>query len=118
MYDFDETIVSDLHKDAYGFRPYTGWWIMWGEASDLSKQEIWDDLIDALTFRQEVEKQEQAHAIVRFEQLIAKTIEHGAGDRETALRWIMDASICNGDWEFLCYEHGLPYSFFNKREAA
>ncbi len=118
MYTFDADTVSDLHKDAYGFRPSGYWWTMWEEASDLRRQEIWDDLIDALRMEQEYEAERHARAIDRFEHLVAKTIEHGARDRETALRWIMDASICNGDWEFLCHEHGLPYGFFNKREAA
>ncbi len=22
--------------------------------------------------------------------------------------------VCNGDWEFLCYNLGLPYGHFNK----
>ena len=118
MFTFDEDTVSDLFKDAYGFRPSGSFWVTWEKASNLRKQIIWDDLIDVLRAEQEHERQAQARAIDRFEHLVAKTIEHGAADRETALRWIMDASICDGDWEFLCHEHGLPYGFFNKREAA
>ena len=118
VYTFDETIVSDLHKDAYGFRPSSYWWEVWSESTDDQKQGTWDDLIDALRVEQEYEAERHARAIERFEHLVAKTIEHGAADRETALRWIMDASICDGDWEFLCHEHGLPYGFFNKLEAA
>jgi hypothetical protein len=118
VYAFDENIVSDLHKDAYGFRPSGSWWMMWNEASDLRRQEIWDDLIDALRAEQEYEAERHARAIERFEGLVSKTIEHGAADRETALRWIMDASECNDDWEFLCHVYGLPYGFFNKLEAA
>lgn len=118
MFTFDADIVSDLHKDARGFRPSGYWWTMWEEASDLRRQEIWDGLLNELSYALEHERQAQARAIDRFEHLVAKTMEHGAADRETALRWIMDASICDGDWEFLCHEHGLPYGFFNKREAA
>ena len=118
MYTFDETIVSDLHKDAYGFRPSAYWWQVWSESTDDQKQGTWDDLLDMASHSIERERQAHVRAIEKFEQLVAKTIEHGAGDRETALRWIMDASICDGDWEFLCHEHGLPYGFFNKREAA
>lgn len=117
-FTFDDTIVSDLHKDARGFRPSWSWWEMWEEASDLRRQEIWDGLLDELSSAQEQERQAQAQATERFEQLVAKTQEHGARDRETALRWIMDASDCNGDWEYLCWQHGLPYGFFLKREAA
>lgn len=118
MFTFDANIVSDLHKDAYGFRPSAYWWEIWSESTDEQKQGTWDDLIDQLNYSMEQEKQAQARAIDRFEHLVAKTIEHGAADRETALRWIMDSSDCNGDWEYLCWQHGLPYGFFNKREAA
>jgi hypothetical protein len=38
----------------------------------------------------------------------------GARNRETALKWIMDASNANGDWEYLCHELGLPYSYFKQ----
>ena len=50
----------------------------------------------------------------KFEQHVINTMCMGARDRETALRWIMDASTRNGDWEFLCYDLGLPYGHFNK----
>jgi len=53
-------------------------------------------------------------AIVAFEVLVTKTINSGAKTREVALRWIMEASTCDGDWEYLCYTHGLPYSYFRK----
>jgi hypothetical protein len=39
----------------------------------------------------------------------------GAGDRATALRWIMEASSANGDWEYLCWDLGLPYHYFTKQ---
>lgn len=118
MFTYDENTVSDLHKDAYGFRPSAYWWEIWSESTDEQKQGTWDDLIDQLNYSMEQEKQAQARAIDRFEHLVAKTIEHGAANRETALRWIMDASDCRGDWDYLCWQHGLPYGFFNKREAA
>ena len=60
VYTFDENIVSDLHKDAYGFRPAGSWWMMWEEASDLRRQEIWDNLVDDLNHSMDQEKQAQA----------------------------------------------------------
>lgn len=115
-YTFDENIVSDLHKDAYGFRPGTRFWGFWDSATDAEKQAEWDLLIKALERRIEEDAAQEKACIAQFEQLVSKSIAAGAANRETALRWIMDASTCNGDWEFLCYEHGLPYSYF--RQAA
>ena len=67
--------------------------------------------------REEADREvREAEAVVKFEQHVTNTICMGAKDRTTALRWIMDASNANGDWEYLCYELGLPYHYF--REAA
>lgn len=48
MYTYDEQIVSDLHKDAYGCRPSSFWWQCWQEASPEEKQAEWDDLLETL----------------------------------------------------------------------
>lgn len=114
VYTFDADTVSDLHKDAYGFRPSELFWEEWLSASDAQKQKIWDSLERALQVTIAEEKEREAVAKERFEALVAKTIQSGARDREQALRWIMDASNCNGDWEFLCWEHGLPYRYFGQ----
>jgi hypothetical protein len=111
-YTFDENIVSDLHKDAYGIRPGSAFWAQWDEASDDGKQVIWDRLLRSLDAAMEQEQEQERVAIERFEALVAKTLEAGAADREAALRWIMDASSANGDWEYLCFKHGLPYRYF------
>lgn len=115
-YTFDSDIVSDLHKDAYGFRPSQGWYEAWDKSSDDEKQQTWDDLLVALDRAIAEEKASQLDGIMRFEALVTKNIELGAKDRKTALRWIMDASEANGDWEYFCYLNFLPYHYM--REAA
>ena len=118
MYTFDEDMISDLHKDVCGFRPSAYWWTMWREASDLRRQEIWDDLLDDLRYEQEQRAKAQARAIESFEKLVSDTIQMGARDRESALRWILDAwndrSIFPNDYEHFCYEHNLPYEMANQ----
>lgn len=113
-YTFCEDTISDLFKDVYGMRPGVGFWERWAEATDAEKQEQWDWLVAALGHVIAEEEAAKERAVVEFEKLVSETIASGAKNRETALRWIMDASICNGDWEFLCYEYGLPYRYFNK----
>lgn len=114
-YTFCNDSISDLFKDVYGMRPGQGFWERWETASDDEKQAEWDWLVQALgQVNAELEEASKS-AIERFEKHVTNTICMGAGDRETALRWIMDASICNGDWEFLAYENGLPYNYFGKK---
>jgi hypothetical protein len=104
-----QQIYWDMYKDAYNVRPRgvdTSTWTI----EDFNHEfEYLGKVIEAA----EADRKEQEEiAVQRFEQLILNTIVNGAKSRKDALRWIMDASICNGDWEFLCYEHGLPYGFF------
>lgn len=87
-YTFDENIVSDLHKDARGYRPGQGWWDHWSYADDELKQFIWDSLCVELDESIAREKQIEQEAIADFEQEVQKYINLGAGDRTTALRWM------------------------------
>jgi hypothetical protein len=111
-YTFDADTVSDLHKDTYGFRPSDLFWEEWIGSTDAQKQTIWDGLLRALDITMERDREAERVAIERFEALVRVNISAGAEDRETALRWIMDVSSANGDWEYLCFKHGLPYQYF------
>ena len=103
---------SDFYKELHGFRPRSASEEQWNSLEWLNEQ------IDALHDYAPIVRAEEAEmeklAVERFETLVAKTIATGAKDRETALRWIMDASDCDGDWEFLCYHHNVPYGYFKK----
>lgn len=48
MYTFDEDSVSDLHKEAFGFRPNACFWREWELLDDRGKQELWDQLLECL----------------------------------------------------------------------
>lgn len=48
MYTFDEQIVSDLHKDARGYRPTEYFWEEWSQCGDDTRQAMWDNLIEEL----------------------------------------------------------------------
>ena len=112
-FSFCDDTYSDLYKDVYGFRP-RGAYVAWTHMSDEEKQKEWDFLCSRLDAIIDERKEEEALAIVEFEKLVGKTMTAGAPDRETALRWIMDASDCGGDWEYLCFHCHLPYGYFKK----
>ena len=106
-----QCIYWDMYKDAYGVRPRgidtSTWTLQDFQQEFASLQEV---IVREEANRQVAEKE----AIAKFEQHVTNTICMGARDRETALRWIMDASNANGDWEYLCYDLGLPYHYFRK----
>ena len=103
------SIWWDAYKDAHGFRPRGADVAHW-TAEDFRK-EI-ESLGEVIEQAEKARRQDEAQAVVRFSKRIQQVIDSGAKDRETALRWIMEADDCRGDWEYLCYQNGLPYGFF------
>jgi len=95
-------IISDLHKDARGFRPTEDWMIMFENQSEEMQQEIFDDLVEELEEANEEEARLEALALEQFNQLLAKCMSYGAQSREDALRWmIQDTKFYNEQ----CVEH-------------
>ena len=107
--------IVDTHKEAYGFKP------SWGHLMSLSMEELEEEsrqVSDAAQAAYEQEEQQKADAAKEFENRISKTISMGAGDRETALRWIMDSEIPEEDRgtqlataDYVRWSLGLPYSY-------
>ena len=101
----------DMYKDAYGVRPRGVDTTSWTEADFMAEFDLLAAVINAEDLAR---KEAEATAVEKFEQHVINTMCMGARDRETALRWIMDASTANGDWEYFCFLNGLPYRYFEK----
>ena len=108
-YTFDIEIFSDLYKDAYGHRPrnHPFYW-----ADDAEKQQIWDRVVEDVNDAIRREREEAEAAVVEFETLVAKTIDLGAGDRETALRWLTSTEdfYHQQDIEHWVWKHGILFT--------
>jgi len=85
MYTYSDELFSDFHKDAYGFRPRDHEFY---SATPERKQEIWDAIGRAFDRRQAEEAELEAQSLIDFEKEVQSCIELGAGDRQTALRWM------------------------------
>lgn len=107
-------LYSDIHKDAYGFRP-----------RGLSDEFLADEtalraaIADAeraleVTIRRE--REDEARAIAAFERRVASTMEAGAADRATAIRWLREAAgeMSVHDADYFCWENGLPFGYIAK----
>ena len=115
VYTFDESIVSDLHKDAFGYRPREYFWAEWNNSADSEKQVIWDDLLEAFERANEWERAEEAAAVKQFEGRIELLMNMGASNRETAIRWIIESmNLSENDkrygGSYICFELGLPHN--------
>jgi hypothetical protein len=117
-YTFDESIVSDLHKDAYGSRPTSGWWDCWNFQNDEGKQAAWNTLLDDLERSIETEKLADAAALATFTDLVYETMNLGAGDVVTAIKWIIQGEkftkfdLMYGA-DYFCFNFNLNYSVKN-----
>jgi hypothetical protein len=101
----------DAFKDANGYRPRdidTSEWTLTCFKTDIIR------LGQRIAAQEAENDQQQAQAVVIFEQRVQKIINDGAKDRNTALRWIHEAEGSNGDEDYLCYLVGIPYGYFNK----
>lgn len=112
-YTFDENIVSDLHKDAYGFRPSQGWWSMWAAFNPDQKQAMWDSLIDAMDAAIEMEKEQQAQALVEFRKTLKSTMSLCNVDWKNALRILMEADQIDmdnpQDFDYFLWQYDLSF---------
>ena len=108
-YTFDSNVVSDLHKDAYGFRPSTVWWRAWRDMDDAGRQEEWDRMCLLVQEGERARVRSEAAAQERWEAHIAQLMLMNRIDRATALRWDMDALDCQGDAGYYCFQWGISY---------
>lgn len=108
----------DFYKEVHGIRPR--WIYAEGGEPGYSEQQMESMLKqlaeDSVAVFAEEERLEQ-EAIAKFEAQVAEVIESGAGDRETAIRWISQAYDFDGDWDYLCYQLNLPYRYFKDLEV-
>lgn len=115
MYTFDGNIVSDLHKDARGYRPREYFWKEWKDSNDFDRQAIWDGLTNELKLEMARERQAQLNAEIKMQQRIQGVMLVGAKDEVQALKWIMEAEeFSDIDLQYgasyFCFYFGLSYS--------
>jgi len=115
MYDYSEELFSDFHKDAYGFRPRNHRFYD-ADTTPAEKQEIWDATGRAFDRRQAEEARREEEALADFKDQITKVIEAGAGDRQTALRWMTQGETfyhhqCVEMW---VYDQGILFTDYGR----
>ena len=113
-FTFSDYLFSDLFKDVYGCRPASSDCNRWMDSTDEEKQEWWDYLTDTLREQEAEMREYQAKQIAALESRIQMNITLGAGDRKTALRWVLDSfdqdSLKYYGAEQVAYDLGLPYN--------
>ncbi len=113
-YTYDERIVSDLYKEAYGSRPRADFWAKWQNGTADEKQMVWDFLIAEAESEADRERQDQLDAEAAFERHVERTTRLVVGStREDAIRYMHDSFDTNGDVEYLEYTLGVRYGYLS-----
>ena len=116
MFTFDEQTISDLHKDARGFRPRGAFIEGWNQSDDENKQAIWDGLLRELDRVQAEEARREREALFEFHAELQDIIDLGACDRKTALRWMTQSETfyshqCVEGW---VYSRGILFTDYGR----
>ena len=113
-YTFSDDIVSDLHKDARGFRPSEYFWEEWTQSPDDAKQQIWDQLIDEMKASQEQEEAAEAANLVEFRKQVAATMRFCDCDWKKAVEFLCAAEgddvDCEQGFDYFLWKQGIGYN--------
>jgi len=114
MFTYSDDIISDLHKDAYGFRPSQRFFDDWAEYTPVEKQECWDMLCDEMERSMKQQAESEAAALVEFRKAVAATMKFcDVKEWNLALDYLADEadiSIENEqDFDFFLWKQGLGY---------
>lgn len=84
-------LISDLHKDARGFRPGAAYMEMFNEKPYAEQQGVWDALCEELAEREARDRQNELTAQRTYEVRIAGMMSDYSISRADAMRWIIEA---------------------------
>ena len=111
-----KTDLSDFFKDANGFRPrgiYKEWW------TEAELEEEYKHLSKLCEENRIIDEAREDEALVSFNKLVNESISLGAGNRETAIRWLVEGEgldFNSYDLEYFFWGHGLSWE--HQREWA
>lgn len=106
----DFNVYSDLYKDAHGIRPRGAEALSFLGADADRRQAMLHEVAEFAARQAEWEREAEQAAHDRFEARIADTIALGAGNRATAIRWIIQAEGQEiEEAEFALYSLGLSF---------
>ena len=113
---YSTDLISDLHKDAYGYRPRGRFFADWAEATDAEKQEMWDIMTATLEANAKAERAQELKDVAQMEADIGAYMAFGARDRKDALRWMTQSQTfysgqCVEGW---VWEKGVLFTDYGK----
>ena len=114
FYDWDDNLISDLHKDARGHRPSHGFMLMWKDLTPAQKQEKWDSLVEEMKQSQAEEQEMEKMALDVFRASLRKTMETCSVCWRKAMWFLGDAEGIDiganeQEFEHFLWRQGIGY---------
>ena len=113
MFTYSDDIISDLHKDAYGFRPSQRFFDDWASYTPAEKQECWDLLVDAMKASQAQEEAAEAANLAEFRKQVAATMKFCDCNWKKAVEFLCDAEgedvDCEQGFDYFLWTQGIGF---------
>jgi hypothetical protein len=113
---YDENILSDLHKDAYGFRPRELFFARWDAMSVEEKNDEWEHLLNALADANDAYLAATSKALKEFRENLRLRIKRtNASNWKVAMtQWMTEEGRNYEEYgvqevEGWLYEYGLAF---------
>tara|TARA_B100000927_G_scaffold246420_1_gene209357 strand:+ start:471 stop:896 length:426 start_codon:yes stop_codon:yes gene_type:complete len=113
-YTYDETILSDFYKEAYGYRPTMGYLEFFADLTPAQKQTEWDEVSKAVDIAWDEEAKAYEAAYAKFINRVDEYKNMGATDEVQALVWLVEAELGRDTMpvdyiepSYMCYVLGL-----------
>jgi hypothetical protein len=115
QYTYDEDIVSDLYKEAFGFRPREDFWANWNSYSDEERQVSWNQMIEFAESEADREHLERLAAEQDLETRIIPNIQSYLNSciREDAIQHLHKTYETYGSIEYLEHCLGIRYGYLS-----
>lgn len=115
---FEDSLVSDLYKDAHGFRPGTTFICHWDDSSEEERQRIWDNLVEICRENERRDDMLRDRAINDLDRLLDNARQNGESELRV-LEELADKHNCfyreTIDVDGLEYYLGLPCGHLQKK---
>lgn len=113
-YSYSDELYSDLHKDAYGFRPTQDFHFWWNkEATPAEKQSWWDSAVKNMTEEEDERAAFEERKFAEVNATIDKMVADGM-TREQAIRTFILSfnpsgfDLCYGG-EWVCFHAQISF---------
>lgn len=111
QYTFDDSLISDLHKDAYGMRPTQTFWTLWESMTPSQKQNECDHLLEMAREEDERQAKRDREAYLAWSVDITELMANHGISEARAIIWDMQNYVTGiEDLSMYCYKRGLDYS--------